>query len=54
MYIMLFKEALEQIIGLCPDGYEPLAYIVVAWFALFIIMNAFMLIGAIIKKVGDL
>lgn len=51
---MSIYEAIVDIIGVPPVGYEPLLYVAVVLFVLFIISNAFMLIGGIIKKLGGL
>lgn len=51
---MSFYQAVVNIIGEPPVGYEPLLYVAVILFALFIIINAFMVIGSIIKKLGGL
>lgn len=49
---MSIQMALEELIGLCPVGYEPLGYIVVAIILMFILSNCFMLLGSIVKKLG--
>lgn len=49
---MYIYEAVEELIGLAPDGYEALAYVVVAIVLLFLLSNCFLLIGSIVKRIG--
>ena len=49
---MSIYEAVEQLIGLAPVGYEPLAYVMVGIILMFLLSNCFMLIGSIVKKLG--
>lgn len=51
---MSFYQQVENIIGTPPVGYEPLLYVAVILFALFVISNCFILIGGIVKKIGGL
>lgn len=51
---MSIIQAISDFIGFVPEGYEPLAYVVSAIILLFLLTNAFILIGNIIKKVGGL
>lgn len=51
---MEFYEQVAEIIGSAPVGYEPLQYIVTAFIFIFILVNCFILLGGIIKKVGDM
>ena len=49
---MSIYQAIEELIGAVPVGYEPLAYVVCAVILIFLLSNCFMLIGSIIKKLG--
>lgn len=50
----MFNDELQEIIGQPPVGYEPLQYIMTGIIFIFILVNAFNLIGGIVKKLGGL
>lgn len=49
---MSIYEAIIELIGSAPEGYEPLGYIVVATVLLFLLSNCFLLIGSVVKRLG--
>ena len=50
----MFYDAVVEIIGMPPEGYEPLLYVAVVLVFIFVLYNAFILIGGIIKKIGGM
>ena len=50
----MIYNAVIELIGPAPVGYEPLAYVATVFITLFLLINAFVMIGGIIKKIGGM